>query len=69
MKVTSLDNYYNQNKVVPDLIKIDAEGFDSKVILGARNLLSEKKLRAIINQLKKFKDADRDAPVPVLLVL
>lgn len=37
--VRSLDNILNETKTVPDLVKIDVEGYELEVLKGAKNLL------------------------------
>ena len=42
MPIVRLDTFIEQNKLPsPDLLKIDAEGFDIKVLMGAGKYLSE----------------------------
>lgn len=61
VEVNTLDSITD---LIPDLIKIDVEGFESEVLKGAVNVLSSKKLKAIIIELngsgKKFGFDDRD---------
>jgi FkbM family methyltransferase len=35
----SLDNYCSQNSIIPNIIKIDSEGFEFEVLSGAKSLL------------------------------
>lgn len=51
IKVSSLDSISTAKQAVPQLVKIDVEGFESNVIQGATNLLQNKKLNAIIMEL------------------
>jgi FkbM family methyltransferase len=46
--VVKLDQYSSEN---PVLLKIDVEGFESQVVLGAEKLLNQKSLKAIIIEL------------------
>ena len=39
LMVTSLDRYCDDHGVAPDLMKIDVDGYEGKVLRGARNLL------------------------------
>jgi FkbM family methyltransferase len=61
VEVNTLDSITN---LIPDLIKIDVEGFESEVLKGAVNILSSPKLKAIIIELngsgKKYGFDDRD---------
>jgi len=49
VKQKSLDSIIKNN--IPRLIKIDVEGYEMKVLLGARRILSNLKLKAIIIEL------------------
>ena len=40
-KIIKLDDFIFKNKIVPDLIKIDVEGFEQEVINGGLNILKE----------------------------
>jgi FkbM family methyltransferase len=46
--VSTLDTFCHENNVYPVLMKIDAEGFDEQVLLGASNLLMNTKFKALI---------------------
>ena len=46
--VVTLDDYARVNEVAPHVIKIDVEGAELDVLLGARRLLTEPDLRAVI---------------------
>lgn len=39
----TLDSYCNANNLFPDLIKLDVEGYEGKIIQGARGVLSQHK--------------------------
>lgn len=39
--IITLDAYIAQNGILPDLIKVDTEGFELKVLQGAQNLLAQ----------------------------
>jgi FkbM family methyltransferase len=45
--VITLDSYVKQNNILPDLIKIDTEGFELNVIRGAKKLLMENEIIVI----------------------
>ena len=46
--VISLDQYCDENNIIPTLIKIDAEGFDENVIVGGHKILSNEQVKALI---------------------
>jgi FkbM family methyltransferase len=46
--VMSLDQYCNNHKIIPVLLKIDAEGFDENVIVGGENTFSNELVKALI---------------------
>lgn len=43
IEVISLDDYFQSKKIFPNLIKIDVEGHEKEVLLGAQNLLKTSK--------------------------
>ena len=47
IKSVTLDYFCNYNNVIPDYIKIDAEGYDENVIIGFQNTLQDKKVNVI----------------------
>jgi FkbM family methyltransferase len=49
VQIKKLDNLIS--KKIPVLIKIDVEGYETKVLQGAENLLSDKRLKGIIIEL------------------
>jgi FkbM family methyltransferase len=51
VSIDTIDNICASIKEVPNLIKIDVEGFETKVINGASKSLKEPKLKAIIMEL------------------
>jgi FkbM family methyltransferase len=51
VEVISLDEVVQQKNFFPTLLKIDVEGFETEVIKGASNLLSNKGVQAIIIEL------------------
>jgi FkbM family methyltransferase len=46
--IVALDGYLAENKLVPDIIKIDVEGYEPRVFLGLKNTLRDHLLRMII---------------------
>ncbi len=46
--VISLDQYCHENNIAPNLLKIDAEGFDENVIVGGDKTLSNEHVKALI---------------------
>ena len=47
IKSVTMDYFCNENNVIPDYIKIDAEGYDENVIIGFKNTLKIKKVNVI----------------------
>lgn len=43
VEIITLDSFVNKENIIPDLIKIDTEGFETKVLHGARKLLQSYK--------------------------
>lgn len=43
VEVSTIDDYCQENSIWPNLIKIDAEGVDLKIILGAKKTIETKK--------------------------
>jgi FkbM family methyltransferase len=41
--ITTLDQLFSQNGLLPDLIKIDVEGYETSVLKGAQEILSKKR--------------------------
>ena len=46
--LTTIDDFCAERKFCPDFIKIDAEGFDLKVIAGAKQMLANPTLKAVV---------------------
>jgi FkbM family methyltransferase len=63
VQVISLDSYVLKNNLNPDLIKIDTEGYEEFVILGAAETLSKKKPLVIF----ECNPPERDAVFELLL--
>lgn len=47
VKVVTLDDFYSTKDVLVDMLKIDAEGWDFKVLRGAKRLLAGGRIRTI----------------------
>jgi FkbM family methyltransferase len=49
VKVITLDSYFKKNKIIGniDLLKIDTEGFEYEVLLGAKGLISQRRIKFI----------------------
>ena len=47
VEVISLDSYFSKNTHSVDFIKIDTEGFESEVLVGAKNIIKAHKVKAI----------------------
>jgi FkbM family methyltransferase len=45
--VLTADTYMERNKIVPNVVKIDVEGFEYDVFKGMKKLLADSKLRAV----------------------
>ena len=49
--VMKIDEFCNQQNIIPNLIKVDIDGNEDKFLNGASNLLQNKNLRSIIIEL------------------
>lgn len=49
--VDTLDNILGSHEHIPALMKIDVEGFETEVIAGGKNVLTDRRLKAIIIEL------------------
>ena len=58
VKTETLDEYANECKVVPDVVKIDVEGSEFEVLRGARNLLTRRKPVLVLEYFPKPASAD-----------
>ena len=49
VKVITLDSYFKKNKIIGniDQLKIDTEGFEYEVLLGAKSLISQRRIKFI----------------------
>jgi FkbM family methyltransferase len=56
IKTTSLDNYCEKNNFIPTYIKLDVEGTEKEVILGASNIIKKYKPKLAISLYHKYKD-------------
>lgn len=48
IKITTLDKYFFDRQIYPDLIKIDTEGHERQILLGGMNLLKACKPRIVM---------------------
>ena len=51
VEITTLDQHSIEQNLIPNLIKIDVEGFETEVIRGASSTLNNKQLQAVIMEL------------------
>lgn len=51
IKIDTLNNHILKHRIMPKLIKIDVEGFETEVIKGADELIASKDLHAVIMEL------------------
>lgn len=65
VKVVALDEYFSNHDIFIDLLKIDVEGADLKVILGASNLFRRQRISTVVFECwddfvttSKLKDSD-----------
>ena len=58
--ILPLDGYCQDNGVSPDFIKIDVEGFEVEVLLGAERLLAERRPILIVEVLPANRSAVRE---------
>ncbi len=56
--LTSLDRFCSDNAVSPDLIKIDVDGYEGKVLRGAKHLLSDTQPVILLELHKDAKQRD-----------
>lgn len=48
VRVVALDDYCRENNLVPDVVKIDAEGFEPQILEGMRSILERRQPRFVI---------------------
>lgn len=48
--VVTIDDFCQARNVQPDLVKLDVEGFELKALAGARRMLADAGLRAIVTE-------------------
>jgi FkbM family methyltransferase len=52
IKISTLDKYYINNKIdYIDLLKIDTQGYEDKVLQGSLNTLKKNKIKAVITEI------------------
>ena len=52
VKISTLDDYCSKNKIdTIDLLKIDTQGYEDRVMQGGINALKNKKIKAIVTEL------------------
>lgn len=54
VEIITLDEFVEKNKIIPDIIKIDTEGFELNVIKGAKKLLKENQITIIFETNRPF---------------
>ena len=47
----TLDRFCSEENIFPDVMKIDTDGNEAKILIGASNVLMNKKLRSIVLEL------------------
>lgn len=58
---TSLDDLIGKWKFpIPNYVKIDVDGLESKIILGAKNLIKNKKLFSVLIEINPEREKDKD---------
>ena len=68
IEITTLDAFLKNRKNI-SMIKIDVEGYEKQVLLGAENTLKNKSLDVIIielNDSNKFYDYDEEETIKIL---
>ena len=45
---------------IPNYVKIDVDGLESKIILGAKNLIKNKKLFSVLIEINPEREKDKD---------
>ncbi|RBQ32733.1 UDP-glucose 4-epimerase GalE [Arcobacter sp. FW59] len=53
---TSIDNYCNEHKIIPSYIKLDVEGVEKEVLIGAKNVIQKYKPKLAISLYHNYKD-------------
>jgi hypothetical protein len=51
VQVTTLDAFCNRERIASiDILKTDTEGYDARVLSGARRMLSEKRIHCVVSE-------------------
>jgi FkbM family methyltransferase len=51
VKVTTVDAFCNRERIASiDILKTDTEGYDARVLSGARRMLSEKRIQCVVSE-------------------
>ncbi len=51
IQITTLDRYFSNISTNPELVKIDVQGYELKVLKGAISLLKKKRIKVIVSEL------------------
>jgi FkbM family methyltransferase len=65
--VVRLDSWCDENAVVPDVVKIDVEGFETEVLLGMEQLLADRVPRLIVCELAEGRASHSPAEIIALM--
>lgn len=56
INTTSIDNYCRENNIMPSFIKLDVEGVEKEVLVGAKEIIKKNKPKLAISLYHKYKD-------------
>ena len=65
VQIQTLDNLFLNELKSIDLLKIDTEGFEYEVLLGAKNLLENKKVNKIIIEFQNEDTYENYSPIKI----
>ena len=51
IETVKLDSFIAEHRVFPTVLKIDAEGAEERIVLGAKNVLNDSRVRAIVMEI------------------